>query len=55
MMSVNKVLPIRLRSTLTILFDEKLDSYKTIWLAASHRYYVFTTMYFQIRRIAIEE
>lgn len=49
--SIGGVSPIGMPSTLTILMDEKLNAYETIWAAAGHPHCVFPITFFQLQRL----
>ena len=49
--SIGGVSPVGLPSTLTILMDEKLNRYETIWAAAGHPHCVFSITFSQLQKL----
>jgi len=49
--SIGGVSPVGMPSTLTILMDEKLNRYETIWAAAGHPHCVFPITFSQLQKL----
>ena len=49
--SIGGVSPVGLPSTLTVLMDEMLNRYETVWAAAGHPHCVFPISFFELQRL----
>ena len=49
--SIGGVSPVGLPSTLTVLMDELLNRYETVWAAAGHPHCVFPISFFELQRL----